>query len=886
MYHFLSRGSNKRSKPIGKLALGMVVLTALGHLTPGIAKDDETAVPAGAKTARSAAAANVTISLDNDVHIRDQLADYFSQLNANHVPTKILLEKGAVLFGDLIKANDGQPGSPPAGPTLKGSAPIAIGGSTSAGALNYGSFFEALNDLEHATLFDTSLWPGKDAIKADSQYLQEQSGIVPLVLATIEYNSIPEDELGPDNQSGAYYQPESPGPVGDTRLFVGSVLGTPVVYGPNPTFIFTEKLFVNNTGRKIADLVLTVRGKKQTTTYKIQPGLPFTVNLANPSIRVENSYTLNFTMDGKKYETDSVFTYTGDHSTTGAPAAPGGRTTVSNACYDMPAVTANLAYQGVKNTLNMRIYPAYGTVSGSVVNDGGCFNGSNPQLKQVMVIVDGFDAFNNRTHDSIWEDFGQSMRQFRQAGFDLVVPDYRQGNDYIQRNGLALRKLITDVIPTWLADDGDPRLVVMSGSMGGQVSNYALSTAEAAGETHNVALFFAIDSPFKGANIPIGMQGLVEFLAPLAEEGAAFLQALNSPAASQQLLVNRYDDPNIAFPGVFATLPEIWYQPKPEFHDYYGELHQLGLPQQSRNIGIASGSGTGTNVFGYVPEANPKVTMNRVNWSTSLFGIVVGRFILDARTDHGGQFFYGRIKNPIPFINGEPSSRTLRLSLDHGDRWDTAPGGYRTSPQEVSDAYNSSGSSKGTMSSPLDKHSFVPLFSALYLDVDDPYYIPANDPNLFDRTAFDAIWYEKCNVEHVTATSGSSELIFAELSAFLTGNPPPQPELPLEHCHTPEDNYPVPVCIVNFDPLGISNPRYVEFDGSDSHVPRGVITSYRWDYDDANGGPDGGGPYNSHVYTLPPGSPGYLAKPTLTVTDSNGNSWSTLCDQVPVGIDY
>jgi len=494
-----------------------------------------------------------------------------------------------------------------------------------------------------------------------------------------------------------------------------------------------------------------------------------------------------------------------------------------------------------------------------------------------MVVVDGFDPNDNRTQESIFEDFGDALLQYLELGFDLVVVDYQNGRDYIQRNGLAIRRLLVDQIPNWLSSSADPRIVMIGGSMGSQTGRYALTTAEQAGEDHGVRLFFAVDGPFRGANIPISMQLLSEFFAFNAGFEVA-LEGLNSPAASQQLRRNRFFDPSQS--EVNGLNSNVWYVPRQEYIDYYDEVIPLGLPNDSRNVGIASGSGVGSTQYGFSGNPNPQGLLNKLDYVRKILGVVVGRLRLRVRTDYSTEIFDGLIKNPLCNTGPGICFKRVRVNLSNGVLIDTAPGGFRDTPVQIRDLWNSNDDSVGEMVIQRPFHNFVPTFSALNINTSNLYYNPSTDPNVLSRSGFDSIWYEKCNEQHVDNTDGLSNIVATELIAFLNNTiPQTPPELPVNQCNNPEPGDPVAVCDMYFDLDGPSDPRVVDFDATGSFDPNGNIVSYSWDFDD--GSPLGSGSTTTHTYTGVNG----LVYPILTVTDNEGNTRTTSCGTVPVGLD-
>ena len=141
-------------------------------------------------------------------------------------------------------------------------------------------------------------------------------------------------------------------------------------------------------------------------------------------------------------------------------------------------------------------------------------------------------------------------------GYDIVYVDFDNGTDFIQRNAYLLERVIR-----WVNENktGTEPNVILSMSMGGLVSQYALRDIELAGSPannsafpHQVRLLITHDSPHQGANIPLSVQLSVVHLAgttirnplPFSDDirlvdrlpilGLA-RQALLSPAAQQML---------------------------------------------------------------------------------------------------------------------------------------------------------------------------------------------------------------------------------------------------------------------------------------------------------------------------------------------------------------
>ena len=147
-------------------------------------------------------------------------------------------------------------------------------------------------------------------------------------------------------------------------------------------------------------------------------------------------------------------------------------------------------------------------------------------------------------------------------GFGQTKPNIVDGGaDYIERNALALVKLMKEVNSKLIQNGSTSKVAVFGPSMGGQISRYALAYLEKkfalTGENnwkHNTYLWVSVDSPHLGANIPMGVQSLLN-LARGDSDGAKefYEKGLASPAAQQQIMELHRERPNIIPVGFFGA---------------------------------------------------------------------------------------------------------------------------------------------------------------------------------------------------------------------------------------------------------------------------------------------------------------------------------------------
>ncbi|RZJ58315.1 MAG: hypothetical protein EOO55_01080 [Hymenobacter sp.] len=87
--------------------------------------------------------------------------------------------------------------------------------------------------------------------------------------------------------------------------------------------------------------------------------------------------------------------------------------------------------------------------------------------------------------------------------------------------------------------------IVTAASMGGQVARFALAWMEQQSLCHNSKLYVSIDSPHRGATIPIGVQCMIDRLSGMFFGGSQFnvnRDKLLRPAARQMLVYHFSDD--------------------------------------------------------------------------------------------------------------------------------------------------------------------------------------------------------------------------------------------------------------------------------------------------------------------------------------------------------
>ena len=271
-------------------------------------------------------------------------------------------------------------------------------------------------------------------------------------------------------------------------------------------------------------------------------------------------------------------------------------------------------------------------------------NSSNPkEIIKPLIVAEGFDPskvlgkpdenntietfINGRKNDKklgipspINSNGGRTLYDdLDQAGYDIIYLDYEDGVDDIMKNAQLFRQVIE-----WVNNNkqGTEQNVVMGMSMGGLVARIALRQMEIdvnngvpGAQPHQTKKYISVDSPHKGANMPVGFQaavrhientnvllfasifdmsvfpGPLQNISPLKSLFTLYgvIDLLNSPAAQQMLVYY------IESPGLAQYLPWTSINFNNTVHNTFQSFYDsLGFPQQTvENITISNGSNKG-----------------------------------------------------------------------------------------------------------------------------------------------------------------------------------------------------------------------------------------------------------------------------------------------------
>jgi len=508
--------------------------------------------------------------------------------------------------------------------------------------------------------------------------------------------------------------------------------------GLNVTFSFPENLIFNTTEFEILKILVDFNNKgfepffpNQTKTIQFNSEgtkpITFKITLENNEVLLLHS-SINITKSAADYNT-------------------------RNAGVIQP-IESTIPYQGFGES---QAYTGIGEFQIFVDNVDGV-------LDKPIIIIDGFDPGDSRDISAVYQlmNFNNGTENLadeaRDLGYDVVIlnfPVYTRngseiidgGADFIQRNAFVLVELINEINAQKV---GDEELVIIGPSMGGLISRYALSYMEQNGLEHETRLWLSFDAPHLGANVPIGFQHLLNYIAygPLGDVTFQELVdgLLRNPAA-RQMLLDHVDGHLLPGDPVEFDPTIVLPTGAPNFRtDFQDELDALGYPQNTRNIAISNGSGAG--------ETTGTPGMNVIDWT----------FYPDGPT--------GNTRALIELFFTPEASQTLRVSrirsqilivvwitVDESEAFAMSPASSAGLDSAPGGQFDIAGLAAGAGNNPIliefldnlniDAFDFIPTLSSLAITNTNNWYATVSES---DIDVFDAFYIPESNEQHITLT--------------------------------------------------------------------------------------------------------------------------------------
>ena len=312
-------------------------------------------------------------------------------------------------------------------------------------------------------------------------------------------------------------------------------------------------------------------------------------------------------------------------------------------------------------------------------------NADDRVLRKPLIVAEGFDpghiltpeepegentlnSFIRKSRVGGSDDLAALISNESSTQYDIVYVNWRNGTDYLQRNALVLEEVIRWVNAFKQPLDGvvQPN-VVLGSSMGGVIARMALGRLDRAGgfAAHQTRLYVSLDAPHQGANVPLGYQAAARHatgmyvatgLVPAVETGVVVLKLLGigvlSPLksllladqpAARQMLINRID---------------LFYQPANTTHQaFQQELRTTWAypnPANIRSIAISNGSECATDQE-FAPGSSLlyHYRSTKTRFVTDLLGMAAGAGL-------------GALGAPLPLAVPLiiPGSNKIELTLD------------------------------------------------------------------------------------------------------------------------------------------------------------------------------------------------------------------------------
>jgi hypothetical protein len=538
------------------------------------------------------------------------------------------------------------------------------------------------------------------------------TGRVPIAILNMRYDRIREDafERGLLTVRNGRIEKTGENPYREARAFAACALRGQTHRGARVVFSFDDRWYITNDGAALRSIEADF--DDGAGTRAVVPGSDAAISYTSTGTkRISLRATLE---DGTVLK--ASFPFVVEHLETPIPS-------------DTLAVTAAIPYAGVAGTGEAYVH----------------LSTLNTQLTDPVIVIEGFDLDNTMNWDELYQLLNQeSLADTLSAeGYDLVLLNFTDATDYIQRNAFVVIELIQQVLGM-INPSSD--ITVVGPSMGGLAGRYALAYMERESIVHRVRTFISFDGPQRGANIPLGVQYWMQFFAGESESAAFLLERLDRPAARQMLLYHHTNPPTAG--GEADPLRGTFLADLAAAGDY---------PQEPRLVAVANGSGAGADQ-GFAP-GDQIIFYEYESWLVDIIGNVWA-------VPNGAStiVFDGVINRIWPFPDD-----AMQVVVSGTRPLDGAPGGWRNSMYQM----DTTQAPYGDIVALHPNHCFIPTISALDIDTEDLWYDIAGDPDIMSRTPFDTIYYPAANEEHVTISAEGAQWFMHEIRHPVTGTGAP-----------------------------------------------------------------------------------------------------------------
>jgi len=262
-------------------------------------------------------------------------------------------------------------------------------------------------------------------------------------------------------------------------------------------------------------------------------------------------------------------------------------------------------------------------------------------LNRPVILLDGYTSVDECGYTPVGERgafFNDFANELLDRGYDVIYLNYEYMGNYIENNAAVLRELLVDVNEAKLQNAAQYGIaieqnIVLGYSMGGGIARYELARMETENVPHDTRLYISMDTPHKGANVPLGIQHfgadanaivhtLPSYMPTLAQPFTNLIFGLTLGVTNSNLDLNNFiNNPNITLwlslniksdflnqilndhsaqqfikyhASFDATRPNPEYEAlQTEYRRMSNLLGNTGYPTQCENIAIINGDANG-----------------------------------------------------------------------------------------------------------------------------------------------------------------------------------------------------------------------------------------------------------------------------------------------------
>ena len=534
--------------------------------------------------------------------------------------------------------------------------------------------------------------------------------------------------------------------------------------GINQKFILKDNLIFNTTSKSINRIEANFNNQGFIT---LSSNDEITINFGTTGKKnVEFRITLS---DGTKFKNKIEFEILAkaenlDYSANISKMTP-------SAVSPLTTITSSLTYQGYNET---SAHAGVGEFQIFYDNEAGL-------LDKIILVCDGFDPADGRDVNSIYgllnygtptQNLGDNVRDI---GYDVVVLNFPQytrpdgitnidgGVDYIQRNARVMIELINYLNANKV---GNQELVIIGPSMGGLISRYALRYMEMNGMDHKTRLWMSFDSPHLGANVPIGMQHMFNYIAYDSDISDLTVRAivesmLKSPAAREMLLDHMeghlastaYDETDFIQSPSSVLLPTGHPTHRNVFQT---ELNTMGFPQNCRKIAISNGANNGAMT------GSPGLAILSGLDVPDSSGFTRALLDLNFTPNTNGNIRVSRVRKQAwtLFWLTIGTGQTNAMSTSTSAGLDSAPGGLFNLESLAAGAGSNPTLTRFLNAMTLKKFDFIPARSSIAVTSTQNWYASLNASS---GSPFDAFYMPTASEDHVTLTDANVTFAMNEI---------------------------------------------------------------------------------------------------------------------------